>query len=67
MPTCLGYAGISPWAQRDYARDGLNHLYVEPLVGLIEYKNVKDAGLHFWQYTHPKSDVFLLKTNQRRL
>lgn len=64
VPTCLGYAGISSLKQRDKSRDEFPHLYVEPLVGLVQYQSTLKAGLHFWRYTNPKSNIFITSTNQ---
>jgi CRISPR-associated protein Csy2 len=63
VPTCLGYAKISSTKQRNKARNELPHMYVEPLVGLVQYISVRSAGLHFWRYSNPQSDVFLISTN----
>lgn len=63
MATCLGYIGISSLEQRKQARNDLPHLYVEPLVGLIQYKKAKDVGLHFWRYSYTEPNIFSLTSN----
>ena len=64
VPTCLGYAGISPIKERSKSRKELPHLYVEPLVGLVQYSNSRDGILQFWRYTHPQPNVFVLSINK---
>lgn len=39
--SCVGYATISPIAPRAGVREGYQHAFVEPLVGLIEYRSVR--------------------------
>lgn len=63
VPTCLGYAGISSIKLRSKSRHELPHLYVEPLVGLVQYQSTHKAKkLHFWRYIHPQSNVFITST-----
>ena len=64
VPTCLGYAGISSIQPRNKSRHGLPHLYVEPLVGLVQYQSTRKAKLHFWRYIYPQSNVFITSTQQ---
>ncbi|CAK0773987.1 CRISPR-associated protein Csy2 [Gammaproteobacteria bacterium] len=52
MPTTLGYRTITPIEQRVNARKGLPHAYAEPLVGLVQYKAVRDGGLPVWIAKH---------------
>lgn len=61
-PACLGYAGVSARAQRHGSRLGLPHVYVEPLIGLIQFRSVRTSGLHFWRYVNPEVDVFVATT-----
>lgn len=63
MPTTLGYAEITERSYRRNVRNGLPHAYAEPLVGLVQYRSIREAGLHFWRYTHPKSNVHVVSTN----
>ena len=49
--TCLGYACITPFENRSGAREAYSHAFVEPLVGLVQYRSVhsfknNDASLH---------------------
>jgi CRISPR-associated protein Csy2 len=64
VPTCLGYAGISSVKEKNKVRNGLTHLYVEPLVGLVQYKNSRNAGLHFWRYKNYHPNIFVISTNK---
>ena len=40
--TCLGYAAITPFEQRAGAREGYPHAFAEPLVGLVQYRSLRD-------------------------
>lgn len=62
MPTSLGYIEISPRKQRRNVRGDFPHAYAEPLVGLVQYQSLREAGLHFWRY-HPKSNAFIASTH----
>ena len=45
---CLGYAAITPFAQRAGAREGYPHAFAEPLIGLVQYRSLRqclDEGL----------------------
>lgn len=61
-PTTLGYAQITPRQQRQHVRGDFAHAYCEPLVGLAQYKSLRDAGLAFWRFTHPLPTVFAAST-----
>lgn len=63
VPTCLGYIGISSLKKRNKARNELTHLYVEPLVGLIQYQSARKTGLHFWRYKNLQPNIFVISTN----
>ncbi len=63
VPSCLGYTGISSLKKRNKSRNELPHIYVEPLVGLIQYQSVRTAGLHFWRYKNPQTNLFIVTTN----
>ena len=62
QPTTLGYAEITPRQQRKNVRGDFPHAYCEPLVGLAQYKSIRDAGLAFWRFTHPHPSVFTAST-----
>lgn len=62
VPTCLGYVGISPLEKRNKVRNELPHLYVEPLIGLVQYKNIREAELELWRYLNREPNVFILST-----
>ncbi len=40
---CLGYAAISPFAQRKGAREGYLHAFAEPLIGLVQYRSLRQC------------------------
>lgn len=40
--TCLGYAAITPFDPRSGAREGYRHAFAEPLVGLVQYRSLRD-------------------------
>ncbi|VAX23620.1 hypothetical protein MNBD_NITROSPINAE03-125 [hydrothermal vent metagenome] len=63
MPTTLGYVEITERRHRKNVRGGFLHAYAEPLVGLVQYKSIRDVGLKFWSYTHPKPNVHTVSTN----
>ena len=66
--TSVGYASISPLADRPGARDGHAHMFVEPMLGLVEYyplwqwhcTHEKSASSFFWQPRWQDDDVFYL-------
>ena len=62
LPTTLGYAQITPRQQRKNVRSDFPHAYCEPLVGIAQYKTIRDAGLEFWRFTHPLPSVFAAST-----
>lgn len=62
LPTTLGYAEITARQQRKNVRGDFPHAYCEPLVGLAQYRSIRDAGLEFWRFTHPIPSVFVAST-----
>lgn len=62
MPTALGYRAITPFRERRNARNGLPHAYAEPLVGLVQYRALRDGPLPFWRAVQPDAATFLLTT-----
>lgn len=64
QPTSLGYVEITPRQKRRNVRGGFPHAYAEPLVGLVQYRTLREVGLHFWRYHHPRPNVFLASTHQ---
>lgn len=62
LPTTLGYAEITPRKQRKNVRGDFPHAYCEPLIGLAQYRSIRDAGLEFWRFTHPLPSVFAAST-----
>jgi CRISPR-associated protein Csy2 len=66
MPTCLGFAALTACVQRCGARDAVPHLFAEPLVGLVQYRSVReaDASLPFWRHANLTDRAFVLTTQQ---
>ena len=63
LPTTLGYALLTEAGERPGARDGYPHAYAEPLVGLVQYRPLRqlvEQPLPFWRMAWPKDDVFLV-------
>lgn len=63
VPTTLGYAAITGFAQRGGVREGYDHAYAEPLVGLVQYLSVREfAGQPppLWRYDWLRDDVFVV-------
>lgn len=68
--TCLGYAAVTPFATRSGAREGYEHAFAEPLVGMVQYVSLRkflsdEAGEAnvLWRpgWMGERSDVFLLQ------
>ena len=59
---CVGYAATTPFEQRDGARQGFDHAYAEPLVGMVQYRSVhaapEDIFKVIWSPQWVSSDVF---------
>jgi len=58
--TCLGYAGISAFEDRAGAREGYQHVFAEPLVGLVQYRSLRacvDLNI-LWRPEWISGDVF---------
>ncbi|PSU36280.1 type I-F CRISPR-associated protein Csy2 [Photobacterium lutimaris] len=63
--TSLGYALINEPTQRTNARAGYNHAFAEPLLGLVQYRSIRqtvDAELPFWQGHWRDNHTFILTT-----
>ena len=62
--TCLGYAAISPFAKRAGAREGYLHAFAEPLIGLVQYRSLRQcldeeqAEQALWRPEWVRDDVF---------
>jgi CRISPR-associated protein Csy2 len=59
----LGYAAISTFERRVGAREGYEHAFAEPLVGVVQYRSIRECqGLKpeelLWQSEWIKEDVF---------
>lgn len=67
---CLGYAAITPFEQRSGAREGYDHAFAEPLVGLVQYVPLRrcidegNAAQALWRPQWPASDVFRIYQKQ---
>ena len=61
-PALLGYRAITAFRERERTRGDYPHAFAEPLIGLTQFKPVRDEGLHFWRYRRPSPDLFLATT-----
>lgn len=63
--THLGYAPITPIEARDGSREGYEHAYAEPLVGLVQFRSLRalkaPASTCFWRPEWTQEGVFLLR------
>jgi CRISPR-associated protein Csy2 len=62
-PAVLGYATLTPLAERQGVRDNLPHAFAEPLVGLVEYRSVRqiEPGVPlFWAGHWPDPSAYVL-------
>lgn len=41
---CLGYAPVTPFEQREGVREGYDHAFAEPLVGLVQYQSMRSIA-----------------------
>jgi len=66
LPAVMGYATITPFAQRVGVREDVPHAFAEPLVGLVHYKSVRqvqeDDSL-FWSGSWIRDDVFVVTSH----
>jgi CRISPR-associated protein Csy2 len=63
VPTTLGYAPITEFADRTGAREGYPHAYAEPLVGLVQYVSVNryaESPPPLWRHAWLPNDVFVV-------
>ena len=66
LPAVMGYATITPFAERVGVREDAPHAYAEPLVGLVHYKSVRQVQENdalFWSGSWVRDDVFVVTTN----
>jgi len=63
LPTTLGYRAITLFQKRKNARSDLPHAYAEPLVGMVQYRTLREAPLPIWQATNPDAATFLVTTH----
>jgi CRISPR-associated protein Csy2 len=61
----IGYATLESPKERVGVRDGIPHAYAEPLIGLTQYRSVREEKcVPFWQYhASPEKGVYLMKGN----
>lgn len=65
---CVGYAMLTPYACREGAREGYEHAFAEPLVGLVQYRSSRqladdqnfDNETVLWKPEWAKEDVYRL-------
>lgn len=63
VPTTLGYAPLTEFADRIGAREGCPHAYAEPLVGLVQYVSVNhyaEPAPPLWRHAWLPNDVFIV-------
>ncbi len=65
VPATLGYRALTRFEQRPGARDGLDHAYGEPVVGLVRYKSVfslrcEDAPPVLWSHRWINESMFVV-------
>lgn len=62
--TTLGYATVTEFKHKGGAREGVEHAFAEPLIGLVQYVSIRKAAPELkslmWSYAWPHPDVFLL-------
>lgn len=63
MPTSLGYLAITEFQNRKNVRGGLPHAFAEPLVGMVQYRTLRRAGIPIWKATNPDAQTFLVTTS----
>ncbi len=63
IPSSLGYLAITEFRQRRKVRGDLPHAFVEPLVGMVQYKSIRSMGIPIWRPTNPDANTFLLTTS----
>ena len=63
MPSPLGYLAISPFQNRKNVRGGLPHAFAEPLVGMVQYRTLRHAGIPIWKAINPDAKTFLVTTS----
>lgn len=63
-PALLGYRAITAFKERERTRGDYPHAFAEPLIGLTQFKPVREVGLEFWRYRRPSPDLFLATTQK---
>jgi CRISPR-associated protein Csy2 len=68
--TCVGYAAITEFAARQGAREGFDHAFAEPLVGLVQFRSLRSLDVPperlIWRSSwvggdNQQQDVFVLQ------
>lgn len=62
--TTLGYAKLTKEKPKAGVRNGVEHCFVEPIIGLIQYKSIHNfresiSDIKFWKYDWINQDVFM--------
>ena len=64
---CVGYAMLTPYQIRIGAREGYEHAFAEPLVGLVQYRSSRNFDDDFenviWKPEWLQNDVYRLHQN----
>ena len=62
--TTLGYATVTDFKRKGGAREGNEHAFAEPLIGLVQYVSTRKTPAELkslmWSSAWPRPDVFLL-------
>lgn len=62
-PSTLGYLAITEFQNRKNVRGGLPHAFAEPLVGMVQYKTLRRAGIPIWTTSNPDAQTFVVTTS----
>lgn len=66
VPTVLGYLTLTAPTTKSGVREGYEHSYAEPVVGLVQYFSTSQArqvgtSIPFWDFHWPNSETYLLQ------
>lgn len=64
MPSTLGYRAITEFQSRKNVRGDLPHAFAEPLVGMVQYRTLRHAGIPLWKASNPDAQTFLITTSK---
>lgn len=64
IPYVAGWRAITPIARRIGVRDGYQHAFTEPLIGLAQLASVRSKKIEIWHHERMNEETFILKSNQ---